>query len=184
MWLEPDDEGWRRLIAELAQRHEGATDLTGRPWAEHFRRVALRLCLRYPAPARDQLEAALLHDALMARGGGRDRMQALGLSETAMEIVRVTTPPPNADYYRDFRAVTPEDDAGYLDYVHGLVGSGNVAAIEMKLADVCDTIDQMCVLRDPLISQQVPNRYEPSRDILENGLAQLWGRVKVVDGSP
>ncbi len=170
MWLEPEDERWRHLIAELEERHIGATDLNGRPWAEHFRRVALRLGLRYPRPDRDQLEAALLHDALMTGGGGRERMQGLGLSEDAMEIVRVTTPPPNADYYRDFRAVTPEDDHGYLDYVRGLVASGNVAAIAMKLADVCDTIDQMRVLQDPQISPQVPNRYEPSRALLEEGL--------------
>ncbi|MBS0244644.1 MAG: hypothetical protein JSS20_20940 [Proteobacteria bacterium] len=178
MWLEPDDAGWQRLIAEVNAYHAGATDLNGRPWAEHFRRVALRIRLRYPEPDRDQLEAALLHDALMARGGGRARMQALGLSERAMEIVRVTTPPPNADYYRDFRAVTAEDDAGYLAYVRGLVASGNVGAIEMKLADVCDTIDQMQVLRDPVIGLQVPNRYEPSRTILEDGLAALRAKAR------
>ena len=171
MWLEPEDQRWCGLIAELEERHAGATDLNGRPWAEHFRRVALRLCLRYPQPNRDQLEAALLHDALMTGGGDRARMEALGLSENAIEIVRVTTPPPNADYYRDFKAVTPEDDNGYLDYVRGLVASGNRAAIEMKLADVCDTIDQMRVLQDPQISQQVPNRYERSRALLEQGLS-------------
>lgn len=178
MRLEPDDAGWRRMIAELGARHAGAADLTGRPWAEHFRRVAVRLSLRYPVPDRDQLEAAMLHDALMAGGGGRERMQALGLSETAMEIVRVTTPPPNADFYRDFRAVTAEDDAGYLAYVRSLVDSGNVAAIEMKLADICDTIDQMRVQRDPVISRQVPNRYEPSRTILENALGKVCGIAK------
>jgi ethanolamine utilization microcompartment shell protein EutS len=177
MWLEPDDRRWQRLVAELDSFHAGATDLNGRPWAEHFRRVALRLCLRYPRPDRDSLEAALLHDALMARGGGHERMEALGLSGAAIEIVQVTTPPPNADYYRDFRAVTPADDAGYLDYVHGLVASGNVAAVEMKLADVCDTIDQMRVLRDPAIGMQVPNRYEPSRAILESGLEKLYGAI-------
>ena len=176
MWLEPEDERWQRLVAEIDARHAGATDLTGRPWAEHFRRVALRLCLRYPDPDRDQLEAALLHDALMTGGGGRERMAALGLSEAAMEIVRVTTPPPNADYYRDYHAVTAEDDAGYLDYIRGLVASGNTAAIEMKLADVCDTIDQMRVARDPRIIAQVPNRYEPSRAILEDVLDRPEGR--------
>ncbi len=170
MWLEPEDDRWRGLIAELEERHSGAKDLNGRPWAEHFRRVALRLCLRYPQPNRDQLEAALIHDALMTGGGGRERMEALQLSQAAIEIVRVTTPPPNADYYRDFKAVTPGDDQGYLDYVRGLVASGNLAAIEMKLADVCDTIDQMRVLQDSQISQQVPNRYEPSRALLEQGL--------------
>jgi hypothetical protein len=175
MWLEPDDERWQRLLAEIEARHAGATDLTGRRWAEHFRRVALRLCLRYPRPDRDQLEAALLHDALMTGGGGRQRMMALGLSEAAMEIVRVTTPPPNADYYRDYHAVTAQDDAGYLEYVRGLVASGNVAAVAMKLADVCDTIDQMRVRRDPAIAGQVPNRYEPSRTLLEEGLDQLLG---------
>lgn len=174
MWLEPDDDRWRRHIAELETFHAGATDLTGRPWSEHFRRVATRLCLRYPKPDRDQLEAALFHDALMARGGGLARLEALGLSPAAIEIVRVTTPPPNADYYRDFRAVTPEDDVGYLVYVRTLVGSGNIAAIEMKLADVCDTIDQMRVQRDPLIVPQVPNRYEPSRALLESGLEALY----------
>ena len=100
-------------------------------------------------------------------------MEALGLSEAAMEIVRITTPPPNADYYRDFRAVTAADDAGYLTYVRGLVASGNLAAVEMKLADVCDTIDQMRVRCDPQIISQVPNRYEPSRIILEDGLDLL-----------
>jgi len=175
MWLEPVDERWKSLLAELASQHTGATDLNGRPWAEHFRRVALRLCLRYPQPDRDQLEAALLHDALMTGGGGYERMKALDLSDAAIEIVRVTTPPPNADYYRDFRAVTPEDDAGYLDYVRDLVASGNLLAVEMKLADVCDTIDQMRVLRDPQISPQVPNRYEPSRSLLEDGVDKLQG---------
>lgn len=175
MWLEPDDQRWRMLIDELETRHAGATDLNGRPWAEHFRRVAARLCLRYPNQNRDQLEAALLHDALMTGGGGTERMTSLGLSDAAMEIVRVTTPPPNADYYRDFRAVTAEDDAGYLDYVRGLVASKNVPAIEMKLADVCDTIDQMRVLIDPAITPQVPNRYEPSRSLLEDGLERLRG---------
>ena len=115
MWLEPDDERWHDILSELETRHSGATDLNGRPWAEHFRRVALRLRLRYPKQNREQLEAALLHDALMTGGGGRERMEAVGLSNAAMEIVRVTTPPPNADYYRDYHAVTPEDDAGYLD---------------------------------------------------------------------
>ncbi len=177
MWLEPEDDRWLRLLSELEARHAGATDLNGRPWAEHFRRVALRLRLRYPQPDRDQLEAALLHDALMTGGGGRERMEALGLSEAAMDIVRVTTPPPNADYYRDFRAVTAEDDAGYLIYVRSLVASGNLAAVEMKLADVCDTIDQMRVRCDPQIIAQVPNRYEPSRTILEDGLDRMRGAV-------
>jgi len=175
MWLEPEDDRWQRILSELDTRHAGATDLNDRPWAEHFRRVALRLALRYPQPDRDQLEAALLHDALMTGGGGYERMKALGLSDVAMEIVRVTTPPPNADYYRDFRAVTDEDDAGYLDYVRGLVASGNLTAVEMKLADVCDTIDQMRVLRDPQISPQVPKRYEPSRALLEDGIDRLRG---------
>jgi hypothetical protein len=173
MLLEPRDERWRGLVTEIEARHAGATDLNGRPWSEHFRRVAVRLCLRYPSPNRDQLEAALLHDALMTGGGGEKRMTALGLSNAAMEIVRVTTPPPNADYYRDYNAVTAQDDAGYLGYVAGLVESGNVAAIQMKLADVCDTIDQMRVLADPVIGRQVPNRYEPSRALLEDGLQNL-----------
>jgi ethanolamine utilization microcompartment shell protein EutS len=178
MWLEPEDARWRRLLDDLETHHAGAKDLNGRPWAEHFRRVAMRLCLRKPQPGRDQLEAALLHDALMTGGGGRERMERLGLSEAAMEIVRVTTPPPNADYYRDFRAVTAEDDAGYLTYIRGLVASGNIAAVEMKLVDVCDTIDQMRVRRDPAIIAQVPNRYEPSRSLLEEGLDRLLGAAE------
>ena len=173
MLLEPQDERWQQLVAEVEARHVGATDLNGRPWSSHFRRVAARLCLRYPSPSRDQLEAALLHDALMTGGGGMERMTALGLSTAAMEIVRVTTPPPNADYYRDYRAVTAEDDAGYLGYVANLVASGNVPAIQMKLADVCDTIDQMRVLSDPVIGRQIPNRYEPSRTLLEDGLENM-----------
>ena len=64
----------------------------------------------------------------------------------------------------------PEDDNGYLVNVRGLVACGNQVAIEMKLADVCDMIDHLRVLQDLQISQQVPNRYEASRAVLEQGL--------------
>lgn len=170
MLLEPQDDRWQELLAELNARHAGATDLNGRPWAEHFRRVSVRVCLRYGPQDRDQLEAALLHDALMTGGGGNERMRALGLSDAAIEIVRVTTPPPAADFYRDLTAVTAEDDKGYLEYVKGLVESRNIPAIQMKLADVCDTIDQIRALDSPSFALQVPNRYEPSRTLLERGL--------------
>lgn len=78
-----------------------------------------------------------------------------------------------ADYYRDFEAIGPGECARYLDYVRRLAASGNRGAVEMKLADITDTIDACRTGATPVLVAQYRDRYEPSRRILEACLSPL-----------
>jgi hypothetical protein len=171
--LIPDAPWYRHLLSVVNRQQAGITDKIGRPWAQHFERVALRVIFRNPVASRAQIEAALLHDAMMDRGGGHAMLAELGIGAEATEIITITTPPPNADYYRDFSQVGPVECALYLDFVRGLVATGNRPAIEMKLADICDTIDACRAGISPLLIDQYRNRYEPSRRLLEAALSPL-----------
>ncbi|MGQ7414285.1 hypothetical protein ACTGVV_12225, partial [Streptococcus suis] len=99
----------------------GVRDRIGRPWYQHFERVALRLIFRNPKASRAQIEAAIMHDALMAGGKGRGFLDSIGLEPEAIAIIALTTPPPHGNYFRDFEAITPADNAIYLDYIRGVV---------------------------------------------------------------
>ena len=173
MTLVPDAPWYRALLVAVQAQQAGVVDRVGRPWAQHFERVALRTLFRNPAAPRAQLEAALLHDALMDRGGGEAMLRSLEVGPEAVEMIRLTTPPPDADFFRDFEAIGSAECARYLDYVRELAGSGHRLAIEMKLADITDTIDACRTGATPVLIDQFRNRYEPSRRILEGVLSTL-----------
>ncbi len=173
MSLVPDAGWYRALLGAVQAQQAGVTDRLGRPWAEHFERVALRTLFRNPAATRAQMEAALLHDAFMDRGGGAAMLASLGVGPGAVEMIRITTPPPDADFYRDFESVGPAECERYLDYVRALAASGSRPAIEVKLADVSDTIDACRAGATPVLVGQYRDRYEPSRRILEAALSPL-----------
>ena len=173
MSVVPRDEWFWTLVTAVGRQQAGITDRIGRPWAQHFERVALRVLFRNPAASRAQLEAALLHDAFMDRGGGQAMLEELGVSDVAIEMIRITTPPPKADFYRDFEAIGPAECELYLDYAHTLATSGKRAAIEMKLADVTDTIDACRAGATEVLVGQWRDRYEPTRRILEAALTSM-----------
>ena len=173
MSLVPDAPWYHTLLAAVQAQQAGVVDRIGRPWAQHFERVALRTLFRNPAAPRAQLEAALLHDAFMERGGGEAMLASLQVGPEAATMIRMTTPPPDADFYRNFEAIGPAECARYLDYVRILAGSGHRLAIEMKLADISGTIDACRTGATPVLVDQFRNRYEPSRQILEAALSPL-----------
>jgi hypothetical protein len=109
----------------------------------------------------------------MDRGGNQPMLDALAIAPEAIEIIELTTPPPNADYYRDFSQIGPAECDLYLGYIRGLVASGHRPAIEMKLADIQDTIDACRLGQTDLLAGQFTNRYEPSRRLLEAALSTL-----------
>ena len=133
--------------------------------------MALRLTFRNPAATREQIEAALLHDVFMERGGGHALLQRLGVAPRVVEIIERTTPPPDADYFRKFGLIGPAEIATYLDYVRRLVASGDLEAAEMKLADINDTMDACRQGAMPVLIGQFHHRYEPSRRLLEAALS-------------
>jgi len=171
--LVPDAPWYRTLLAAVQAQQAGIVDRVGRPWAQHFERVALRTLFRNPAATRSQIEAALLHDAFMDRGGGAAMLASLGISPDAVAIIRITTPPPDADYYRDFERIGPAECERYLAYISGLAASAERTAIEMKLADITDTIDACRAGATPVLFGQFHHSYEPSRRILETILSTM-----------
>lgn len=173
MTLVPDAPWYRALLVAVQDQQRGVSDRVGRPWAQHFERVALRTLFRNPAAPRAQLEAALLHDAFMDRGGGGTMLASLDVCPEAVEMIRITTPPADADYYRDFEAIGPTECTRYLDYITTLAASGHHLAIQMKLADITDTIDACRTGATPILIDQYRTRYEPSRRILEAALGPL-----------
>ncbi len=173
MSVVPRDEWFWTLVKAVERQQAGITDRIGRPWAQHFERVALRVLFRNPGASRAQLEAALLHDAFMDRGGGQAMLEELGVSDEAIAMIRKTTPPPDADFYRDFEAIGPAECEKYLEYAHILATSGERVAIEMKLADVTDTIDACRAGATEVLVGQWRNRYEPTRQILEAALSPM-----------
>lgn len=174
MSLIPTDPWYNTLLEEVARQQQGLTDYVGRPWAQHFERVALRVIFRNPAAPRPLIEAALLHDVFMNRGGNQPMLDRLQIGPEAIRIIELTTPPPDADYYRDFAKIGPEECALYLDYVRTLVASAHRPAIEMKLADIQDTIDACRLGATDLLINQYTNRYEPSRRLLEQALTPTF----------
>lgn len=166
MSLLPSGTWFQDRVEMLNQELEGTKDRIGRPWYQHFERVALRLIFRYPEAGRDQIEAALLHDVLMAGGKGKSHLRELGLSERAIRIIEITTPPPHGNHFRDFETITDADNAIYLDYIRGIVALRDIDAIQVKLADIRDTIDVLLVSSDPVLKGQLHNRYLPSLDLL------------------
>lgn len=166
MSIIPKDAWYHELVALIEREHEGEIDRIGRPWYQHFERVALRLVFRLPTATKAQIQAALMHDALMAGGKGKDFLRSLGVEEEAIDIVELITPPPHGDYFRALEAITPEDNAIYADYVERIVASGYEAALHVKLADFQDTCDLLNEARTPELKAQLRDRYEPARDRL------------------
>ncbi len=109
----------------------------------------------------------------MDRGGGMPMLTKLGVTHDAIEMIRLTTPPADADHYRDFEAIGPVECERYLDYVRHLVASGHRLAIEMKLADISDTIDACRAGATSVLVGQYTERYEPSRCLLEAALSSM-----------
>ncbi|MGB3415825.1 MAG: hypothetical protein WBA36_04070 [Mesorhizobium sp.] len=173
MFLEPTDRRYQDLVAHLGERHAGKSDLNGRPWQEHYRRVAVRVAMLNPRASRDQMEAALFHDALFHGGGGYAFMERMGLSAESIRIVRASTPPPDKDYFRDLRDMTPEQNALYQTYIRALAATGDAPTIEFKLADICDTIEQLTFCSIEEVRKQLYDQYLPARSLLEDELRRL-----------
>lgn len=166
MSIVPRERWYTSLVDLVERRHGDARDRLGRPWCQHFERVALRLVFRLPEVTKGQVQAALLHDAMMTGGGGLPLLRELGVEDEAIRIVELTTPPPHGDYFRALEAITPEDNAIYARYVEQLVASRDRAALHMKLADFQDTCDMLGETAVPELKAQLRDRYGPARDRL------------------
>ncbi len=151
-----DQDWYRAAIALVRQRHGGKTDALGHPYHLHFERVADRLMRLFPRASRGQVEAALLHDALEPGAGTPLDIAAIGLDEEAVRIIRHIT--------------LPTDGRSYLQYVADLAATGDVAAVEVKLADNLDATEFYSTRTDAAAMALLADRYDPSRRLLQQAL--------------
>ncbi len=156
----PEGEDWyQRAWALVLKRHAGRTDQLGRPYREHFSRVAQQLLQRFPEGTPAQVQAALLHDALEP-GGGLDEGVLLG---AGIDL----RPWPSSG-----ASPSPREEAPYQQYIAALCASGDVAAIRVKLADNLDAFALYTALGDEGSLELVRTKYVPARRDLEAALAK------------
>ena len=114
-----------RETIELAKSlHASQLDKSGKPYWLHLIRVAARL--RASAPA-DAYHAALLHDVLEDTQTTADDLRKMGYSERVLELVEGMTK----------RESGPDS---YVNYIDGVIASGDQALIEIKIADTADNM--------------------------------------------
>ena len=148
---------YKSTLAFVQKRHHGKVDNLGWPYYQHFERVADRLIRLFPEATQAQVQAALLHDALEPGECSVEELQSAGIVPEAIAIIR--------------RISLPQDGRSYLEYVKDLVATGDVAAVQVKLADNLDAVEFYSTRKDPKSKHILETRYEPSRKMLQEGLS-------------
>ncbi len=157
-----ENEPWYAAAWALVQRRHGAaSDRLGRPMVEHFRRVARILGQMFPHASRSQVEAALLHDAFEPGGFEAAELEQAGITPEALGIIR--------------RITLPTDGRSYLEYSRDLAASGDIAALEVKLADNADAFALFGALGGEEGERRIREQYVPSREIMRQGLQSARG---------
>lgn len=144
------------MLALAVRLHDGQMDAAGRPKTAHIRRVAVRLVEMFPDATRDEVIAALLHDAIEDCGVSAAYLMERGAPLTAVRIVLALT---------HDKANVP-----YRNYIYGIAVAANLSVIRVKLADNADNAspDRPDY---PGRRRAMAEKYVPARAILMAGLA-------------
>ncbi len=153
----PTQAPWyRAALALVVERHAQQVDKLGRPMVEHFERVARRLVAMVPDATPAQVQAALLHDAFEPGGVDPAELERRGVLDGAIRIIR--------------RITLPTDGRTYLQYAADLAASGDVEAVQVKLADNLDAIELFTTIGTDEALGRVQRQYLPSKAILSSVL--------------
>lgn len=141
--------------------HDGQVDKSGVPYFNHPVRVMLRLG---PDASAAEHHAALLHDVIEDCGVTREILLDLGYDEEVIEMVELVSRLDKSISYRQF--------------IYRIIGSGNVGAMRIKLADLYDNSSE--VRRELLppdvraeVDQMVTTRYKPAISMLLQCMGDL-----------
>ncbi len=140
--------------------HDGQTDKAGQPYIGHVLRVHENLLRLFPDASDDTQHTALLHDTIEDCDVSADDLRARGYSEDVVRMVE---------------AVTKDSDGKltYAERIERLAQSGNVGAIQVKIADLTDNSDPARLAALPKErSHSLGQRYLKALDVLKSELAQ------------
>jgi (p)ppGpp synthase/HD superfamily hydrolase len=146
-----NEAGVRDLAGTL---HATQVDKAGCPYIEHLERVTQILRARWPDASSDEIAAAWLHDAIEDTGATPASLRAAGVSPETIRIVEAVTRPPGSVY---------------LEWIAAMAASGDKSVLRVKLADNQDNRDPARVAAFPGAAERVATRYEPARQLLEDG---------------
>jgi (p)ppGpp synthase/HD superfamily hydrolase len=151
------DEAWyQSTLALVQERHSGKVDKLGWPYYQHFERVADRLVRLFPGATPAQVQAALLHDALEPGESSVEQLRQRGITSEAVELID--------------KIKLPTDGRAYLQYIRELVETGDIFAIQVKLADNLDAFEFYSTRTDDESKRILENQYDPARKMLQAGL--------------
>ncbi|MBV9783557.1 MAG: hypothetical protein JO264_07025 [Acidisphaera sp.] len=146
-----------RTLDLVKRRHEPRLDKVGRPYYQHFERVADRLLQAVPDATPAQVQAALLHDALEPGEMSPSELRDNGIDDETIRIIQAIT--------------LPTDGRDYLQYINDLAATRDVYAIQVKLADNADAIANYQADASDAAKEMLERRFLPSRQILLQAVA-------------
>lgn len=156
--MKPDIE---YTIALIKQLHAGQTDQTGKPYANHPKRVAQNVRRLFPDCSDDVVMAALLHDVIEDCGISETDLRQKNYSPACIEIVSLVTK-------------NPEDKRDYGEVIDDLVASGNKGAMMVKIAYNMDNLHPRRVEElyriNPEKAERLGIRYRQSIEKLADAL--------------
>lgn len=109
----------------------------------------------------DVRHAAMLHDVIEDTNVTVADLRAAGYSDATIEIVQLVTRP------------TGPDRQTYLDWIRSIAATGNVGAMQVKLADNQHNADPIRISMLPPQKQSIGQRYQRSMRIIKAALRAL-----------
>lgn len=155
-------ESWSHpTIADTIQNiivwHAGQVDKSGVPYYKH----PLAVMVRLGASATDaERHAALLHDVVEDTDISLEFLRGLGYSEEVLTMVDL---------------LTKKASMTHRLYIFNIIGSGNVGALRVKLADMFDNSNEARLNRAPADMQEklrsmIETRYAPAIAVIQGVL--------------
>lgn len=156
-------------LAEFAHRNQ--VDKAGLPYIEHPRRVLEKVKAQGALPYVQM--AAILHDVTEDTAFTPDMLLALGIPESAVEIIKLVDRGESKRYHftdPNGLLLTQTGQQSQIDYFYYEAIKSNPGAVQVKLADIEDNLSPW---RLAYLSEETQNRlidkYTKARELLGVG---------------
>lgn len=150
----------QQTIINIMDFHHDQVDKSGVIYYSHLLRVMVRLG---PDATEAERHAALLHDVVEDTPITLDILRDMGYSEEILEMVDL---------------LTRKENESHRGYIFQIIGSGNIGALRVKLADLYDNANEaramQCedeVVRKGLL-EMIESRHKPAIRILKEVLGK------------
>ncbi|SOC26573.1 hypothetical protein [Thalassospira xiamenensis] len=175
------------VVALAKELHKHQKDLVGKPYTGHLEAVHDNLG---PEATETERMAAWLHDTIEdcsiddgAKGKRplvREDLRALGVPRDVVEIVELLTRKSSwvAPSWFSAEAIRTHREKMYLEKIQGIIDSGNISAMKVKLADnrhnsCAERNSQLTKPSDIRRIERLQQRYHKSIDMLTSAISTL-----------